>query len=154
MKSLILLLALTCTQAYATLTPLSDREMSEISARGLDDLIEQAIRFNQNPKGEDVAVALMKSFNPVLFFLDADITLKDVVYDASLAKTVLNPNGTITLTLPTKIGEMTFANIRPAGSNGGPSMGTITIKNIDFTGTTITIGLTGMPTLPVTVTPH
>ena len=48
-------------------------------------------------------------------------------------------DGSLTLSLPTSIGEIAFNNIRVKGTEGS-SFGSISIKGIDLTGTTITLG--------------
>ena len=56
---------------------------------------------------------------------------------------MVNANGSITLGLPRSIKEISFTNIRPvaAGSVGGPSMGSIALRDIQFNNTKITLSL-------------
>lgn len=76
--------------------------------------------------------------NPLLGFLQADTTVKDVVYDPANASSVINPDGSITLRMPSTIGEISFQNIRIRGTDG-PSFGSITLREIDFRGTTVVL---------------
>jgi hypothetical protein len=51
---------------------------------------------------------------------------------------VLGKDGSVTLRLPSTIGEISFHNIRVGGSLG-PSFGDIDIHDIDLRGTTISV---------------
>ncbi|AZP13652.1 MULTISPECIES: hypothetical protein [Undibacterium] len=138
---------------------LTEQELSEISGQGiLDDTLNDALNLNlqnnnnnlhnrQNQQvdlqqrkdpGLQVLGSVAKLMNPLLMMLDAKTTIKDVVYDSANAAAVINKDGSITLNLPSSIGEMKFENIRIKGSTG-PSFGSIDIKGIDLRGTTLTI---------------
>jgi hypothetical protein len=91
--------------------------------------------------GVEVIGDIAKLVNPVLGFLDADVTMQNVVYAPHQAASMLNADGSITLRLPTTIGEINFNNIRVHGDTSGPSFGSIAIKGIDLTGTVITMAL-------------
>lgn len=139
---------------------LTEQELSEISGQGiLDDTLNDALnhhpqndnnRHLQNVHHQQVNVqqhrdpglqvlgSVAKLMNPLLMMLDAKTTIKDVVYDSANAAAVINKDGSITLNLPSSIGEMKFENIRIKGSTG-PSFGSIDIKGIDLRGTTLTI---------------
>jgi hypothetical protein len=114
-----------------------------VSAQGLNNELLEIISKDHTEKGGGVEVLgkMAKLFNPLLAFLEADTSMKDVVYDPAKAAAVVNPDGSITLSLPSSIGELSFKNIRPvaAGSVGGPSMGSITLRDIQFNNTKITI---------------
>jgi hypothetical protein len=62
------------------------------------------------------------------------------VYDPARAAASVGKDGTLTLNLPTSIGEISFQNIRMRGSDGA-SFGNITIRGIDLSGTVITLAL-------------
>lgn len=141
---------------------LSEQELSEISGQGiLDDTLGDAlnlnkhagdIKSNQNQNlagsvpnfvqhkssGLEVLGGLAKVMNPLLMMLDAKTTISDVVYDSANAAAVINKDGSITLSMPSSIGEIKFENIRIKGSTG-PSFGSIDIKGIDLRGTTVTL---------------
>ncbi|WP_295994016.1 hypothetical protein [Rugamonas sp.] len=119
---------------------LTEDELSGAAAQGLGDDLVARIRQQVGSNGIDVVGDMAKILNPVLGFLDADSSMKDVVYDPGKAAATINKDGSMTLSLPTSIGELNFANIRVKGSDG-PSFGSISIKNIDLTGTVITVGL-------------
>jgi hypothetical protein len=148
------------------LRELSDEEMGEVSAQGRDDdaLREQALRAMQadyrltalaaqggqaaaanalalGAAGEGVQVLgeLAKVFNPLSMLFGADTTMQGVVYDPAHSKAVVNKDGSITLRLPSTIGEISFKNIRVGSAAGGPTFGNIDIKNIDLRGTTISV---------------
>jgi len=69
--------------------------------------------------------------------------MHNVVYAPNRAASILNADGSISLSLPTTIGEISFRNIRVHGAGGGaaagPSFGSITMSGLDLTGTVITL---------------
>lgn len=133
----------TAEKPKKTMTAMSDADMDIVSAQGLNNELLEIISKDHTEKGGGVEVLgkMAKLMNPLLAFLEADTSMKDVVYDPDKAAAVLNPDGSITLSLPSSIGEISFKNIRPvaAGSIGGPSMGSITLRDIQFNNTKITI---------------
>jgi hypothetical protein len=65
-----------------------------------------------------------------------------VVYAANRATSTVNPDGSLSLNLPTTIGEINFNNIRVHGAGpGGPSFGSISMRGIDLSGTVISLAL-------------
>ena len=126
-----------------TMTAMTEADMDGVSAQGLNNELLEIISKDHTGKGDGVEVLgkMAKLMNPLLAFLEADTSMKDVVYDPAKAAAVVNPDGSITLSLPSSIGELSFKNIRPvaAGSVGGPSMGSITLRDIQFNNTKITI---------------
>jgi len=133
--------------ASATGTPhhglqaMSEDELDDTTAQGLSDDLVTAVKDAGHGKGGGLQVVgdMAKLLNPVLGFLEADTSMKDVVYDPNKAAATINKDGSLTLSLPTSIGEINFNNIRVKGSDG-PSFGSIQIRGIDLTGTTITVG--------------
>lgn len=118
------------------LQPLNDDEMGGVSARGIDH--NSLLALAKNSKDETLK-DLVKLMNPVLQMFDADTSMKNVVYDAENAKTRINKDGSVTLSLPSSIGELNINNIRVHGDTHGASFGNIQFSNIDLRGTTITI---------------
>lgn len=128
--------------ADGALTPLAEGELDAVSAQGLDDDLVKQVREQLKHNGVEVIGDLAKLVNPVLGVLDSDVSVHNVVYAPNRAATTLNPDGSISLNLPTTIGEINFNNIRVHGSApGGPSFGSISIRGIDLTGTVITLAL-------------
>ena len=123
---------------------LTEDELSGTAAQGLNEELvllvrEQARQGRQGPhSGLEVIGDMGKLLNPVLGFLESDVSMKDVVYDPSKASAAINKDGSLTLRMPTSIGELNFQNIRVRGSDG-PSFGSISIRGIDLSGTTITL---------------
>ncbi len=139
---------------------LTEKELSETAGQGLlDEALGDWLKLNQqfsynlvtqNAMGHQLDLLqkpnsglkvlgdLGKLMNPVLMMLDSKIAIRDVVYDADSAATVVNEDGSITLSLPSSIGEISFENIRVRGSSG-PSFGSIAIKGIDLRGTVVTV---------------
>jgi hypothetical protein len=121
---------------------LSEAELGAVSAQGLDDDLVRQVREQLKRNGVEVVGDLAKLVNPVLGVLDADVSVHNVVYAPQRAATTINPDGSISLNLPTTIGEINFSNIRVHGAAaGGPSFGSIAIRGIDLTGTVITLSL-------------
>ncbi len=137
-------LQITEAPAAASGTPhglqaLTEDELSDTSAQGLNDDLVAAVKQHAKGNGLEIVGDMAKILNPVLGFLESDTSMKNVVYDPTKAAATINKDGSMTLSLPTSIGEINFNNIRVRGSDG-PSFGSIQIKNIDLTGTTITVG--------------
>jgi hypothetical protein len=155
------------TRAFGerSLRELSDEELGEIMAQGRrDDELNDALRDQARQAelrlsalagqagaqaahkvqhtlpdgGVRVLGELAQVFNPLGMLLSADTTVADVRYDAANSHAVVNKDGSITLRLPSTIGEISFRNIR-VGSGPGPSFGSVEIRDIDLRGTTISV---------------
>ena len=126
-----------------SMTAMTEDDLDGVSAQGLNNELLEIVRNKDNDKNSGVEVLgkMAKLMNPLLAFLDADTSMKDVVYDPNKAAAVVNADGSITLSMPSSIGEISFKNIRPvaAGGIGGPSMGSITLRDIQFNNTKITL---------------
>jgi hypothetical protein len=144
------------------LRALSDAELGEVTAQGRDDdalrdqarqaelrLIAlgaqggqqglQAAAQHALPNdGVRVLCELATFFNPLALMLSDDTTVRDVNYDPDNSHATLNKDGSVTLRLPSTIGEISFRNIR-VGSHPGPTFGSIEIHDIDLRGTTISV---------------
>jgi hypothetical protein len=121
---------------------LPESELDAVSAQGLDDDLVRQVREQLKHNGVEVIGDLAKLVNPVLGVLDSDVSVHNVVYAPSRAATTINPDGSLTLNLPTTIGEINFNNIRVRGASAdGPTFGSISIRGIDLTGTVITLAL-------------
>lgn len=134
----------TSTQSSARsegLKELSEDEMGDVSAQGSlsqDQLLNLA-QHSKDGDGLEVIKDVAKLLNPVLQMLDSETSMKDVVYDPENAKAVVNKDGSVTLRLPSSIGELSFRNIRVAGDTQGYSLGSIVIKGIDLRGSSVTV---------------
>lgn len=126
-----------------SMTAMTEDDLDGVSAQGLNNELLEIVRNKDNDKNSGVEVLgkMAKLMNPLLAFLDADTSMKDVVYDPNKAAAVVNADDSITLSMPSSIGEISFKNIRPvaAGGVGGPSMGSITLRDIQFNNTKITL---------------
>jgi hypothetical protein len=125
------------------MVPMDESALDGVSAQGLQqDLLDLVDKKSATQKsGAEVLGTMAKLMNPILGFLDSDMTITDVVHDPNKAAAKVNPDGSITLSMPSSIGEISFKNIRPvaAGGIGGPSMGSITLRDIQFNDTKVTI---------------
>lgn len=128
-------------QRSGGLRALSEEDLGQTSAQGLsEDLVRRIADNKSRGDGLGALGGLAQAFNPLLGFLQADVTLKDVAYDPANATSVINPDGSITLRMPSTIGELSFEHIRIRGASpDAPSFGTISMHDIDLRGTTITL---------------
>jgi hypothetical protein len=145
---------------------LSDAELGDVAAQGRnDDALRDHARQaelrlaalvgegNGQSQGQGLQAALQhlpandrvrvlgelaKVFNPLSSVLTADTTVSDVTYDTANSQATMNRDGSITLRLPSTIGEIRFENIR-VGAQPGPTFGSIEIHDIDLRGTTISV---------------
>lgn len=124
-----------------TVHELSDDDLQAVSAAGLPEFVRELYLDKSKGSGIDHLRALAGVVNPVLHFLDADVTVKGIAYDASTSQAMVNPDGSIRLSMPSTIDEISLENIRVKGDKSGASFGSISMKNIDLTGTTITLSV-------------
>ncbi len=141
---------------------LTDAELGEVVAQGRDDDalrdqarqaelrlialagqggqqgLQTALQHTLPNDGVRVLGELAAVFNPLALLLSADTTVRDVSYDPANSHATLNRDGSVTLRLPSTIGEISFRNIR-VGSQPGPTFGSIEIHDIDLRGTTISV---------------
>ena len=120
---------------------LSEEEMGDVSAQGSlshDQLLNLA-QHSKDGDGLEVIKDVAKLLNPVLQMLESETSMKDVVYDPDNARAVVNKDGSVTLRLPSSIGELSFRNIRVAGDTQGYSLGSIVLRGIDLRGSSVTV---------------
>ena len=144
------------------LRALSDAELGEVTAQGRNDDalrdqarqaelrlialgaqggqqgLQAAVQHALPNDGVRVLGELAAVFNPLALMLSADTTVRDVSYDPANSQATVNKDGSVTLRLPSTIGEISFRNIR-VGSHPGPTFGSIEIHDIDLRGTTISV---------------
>jgi hypothetical protein len=123
------------------LRPLTDLEMSDVSAQGLDDVLQGLFLQAEQGDGLGAVKQLAKLVMPVLDSLDAETSMKDVVYDTSKMTSVVNSDGSVNLRLPSSIGELRFENIRVAGAPQNQSFGSLTLNNIDLSQASLKISM-------------
>jgi len=123
------------------LKPLSDREMSDVSAQGFDDTLQELLVSAESGDGVGAIKQLSRLVMPVVDSLDAETSLHDVQYDTAHASSSLNPDGSINVRLPSSIGEVRFDNIRVAGAPKTQSMGSLSLQNIDLSQASLKISL-------------
>lgn len=114
------------------LKPLSDSEMSSINAQGFDETLQSLFVSAEAGDGVGTMKQLARLVLPVVDSLQAETSMKDVVYDTEHMASSLNPDGSISLRLPSSIGEMRFDNIRVAGAPQSQSMGSLSLQDIDL----------------------
>jgi hypothetical protein len=123
------------------LRPLSDLELSGVSAQGLDEVLQGLFLLSESGDGLGAVKQLAKLVMPVLDSLDAETSMQDVVYDTDRMTSVVNPDGSVNLRLPSSIGELRLENIRVAGSAQNQSFGSLTLHNIDLTQASLKISM-------------
>jgi hypothetical protein len=109
-----------------------------MAAQGGQHGVQTAVQHALPNDGVRVLGELATVFNPLALLLSADTTVRDVSYDPGNSHATVNKDGSITLRLPSTIGEISFRNIR-VGSHPGPTFGSIEIHDIDLRGTTISV---------------
>jgi hypothetical protein len=109
-----------------------------MAAQGGQHGVQTAVQHALPNDGVRVLGELATVFNPLAMLLSADTTVRDVSYDPGNSHATVNKDGSITLRLPSTIGEISFRNIR-VGSHPGPTFGSIEIHDIDLRGTTISV---------------
>lgn len=128
-------------EAPKGLRPLSDNEMSDVSAQGFDDALQGLLVSAQNGDGVDTVKQLARLVMPVVDSLEAETSMQNVQYDTLHASSTLNADGSINVRLPSSIGEMRFDNIRVAGAPKHQSMGSLSLQNIDLSQASLKISL-------------
>lgn len=127
------------TAPAAAMQQLSESEMRGSAAQGLSaDLVAQ-ISQPASVNGVAVIGDMAKLVNPVLGFLEADASAKNVVYDARNASAAVQADGSLTLQLPTSIGALSFNNVHVRGNSGG-SFGSVEVRGIDLSSTVVSLG--------------
>ncbi|AOE87203.1 hypothetical protein [Pseudomonas sp. TCU-HL1] len=123
------------------LRPLSDMEMSNVSAQGLDEVLQGLFLQAESGDGLGAVKQLARLVMPVLDSLDSETSMKDVVYDTRNLTSAVNPDGSVNLRLPSSIGELRFENIRVAGAPQNQSFGSLTLNNIDLSQASLKISM-------------
>ncbi|MHB9798694.1 hypothetical protein ACYCAX_12870 [Pseudomonas sp. MT3] len=123
------------------LKPLSDREMSNVSAQGFDDTLQSLLVSAESGDGVGTVKQLARLVLPVVDSLDAETSLRDVQYDTEHASSTFNADGSINVRLPSSIGEVRFDNIRVAGAPKTQNMGSLSLQNIDLSQASLKISL-------------
>lgn len=123
------------------LKPLSDSEMSDINAQGFDETLQSLFVSAEAGDGVGTMKQLARLVLPVVDSLQAETSMKDVVYDTEHMASSLNPDGSISLRLPSSIGEMRFDNIRVAGAPQSQSMGSLSLQDIDLSQASLRVSM-------------
>lgn len=123
------------------LQPLSDLEMSDVSAQGLDDVLQGLFLQAENGDGLGAASQLAKLVMPVLNNLETETSMTDVRYDTSKLTSTINADGTLNVRLPSSIGELHFDNLRVAAAAPGQSLGSLSLRDIDLSQASLKIRL-------------
>jgi hypothetical protein len=123
------------------LHPLSDKEMSTVSAQGLEDVLQSLFLQAGSDDGLGTVGQLSKLVMPVLSSLESETSMTDVQYDTGRISSAINADGSVNVRLPSSIGELRFDNIRVAGAPQGQSFGSLSLNDIDLSQASLKISL-------------
>ena len=116
------------------LVPMTEEAMGDVTAQGLaenvaylNDLMNSDAPSDE--AGEKAVMTTLESLFPGLNLL-SDYEISDVEYhDSDTPMVSYNADGSMSLKVPKRIGEIAFRDLKIAGSNG-PAMGDLLIKDI------------------------
>jgi hypothetical protein len=120
---------------------LSEVELRDVSAQGLEVSLPGLFLQAENGNGIDTVKQLSRLLLPVLDSLQAETSLHDVHYDTSKLTSIINPDGSVNVRLPSSIGELRFDNIRVAGAAPGQSFGSLSLHDIDLSQASLKISM-------------
>lgn len=86
------------------LRPLTDVEMSNVNAQGLNESLEGLFLKAEGGDGLAAVKQLAKLVMPMLDSLEAETSMSDVRYETGKTQSTLNPDGSVNLRLPSSIG--------------------------------------------------
>ena len=121
------------------LRPLTDVEMSNVNAQGLNESLEGLFLKAEGGDGLAAVKQLAKLVMPVLDSLEAETSMSDVRYETGKTQSTLNPDGSVNLRLPSSIGEVRFDNIRIAPRE--QTFGSVSLQQIDLSQASLKISL-------------
>ena len=133
--------AITANLEHKGMQPLSDDELSGVSAQGLDETLQQLFITAKDGDGLGTLQGLAKLVMPVLNSLEAETSMTDVHYDTTAVMPQVNADGSVNVRLPSSIGELRFDNIRVAGANAQQNLGDLALSNIDLSKASLKISL-------------
>lgn len=118
------------------LQALSDDDMAGITGQGLADNVEylQDVLTGDASDEDAPASSVMATLETVLPGLNmlTDYEISDVEYYDDGPATTLNEDGSLSVKVPKRIGEIAFRDVNFRGSTG-PAMGDLVIKNLSMT---------------------
>lgn len=123
------------------LQPLSDQQMGNVSAQGLDQVLQGLLMQAEHGDGLTTVSQLAKLVLPVLDHLEAETPTRDVLYHTDQLSSPINPDGSVEVRLPSSIGELRLDNIRMAGAPQGQSFGSLSLNDIDLSQASLKISL-------------
>jgi hypothetical protein len=139
-RALLLSWALWSGLAPASAAPgpaLNEPELAAVSARGLtQDGLLALVR--QAREGADPS-ALLVLLAPLLSWLEADLSVRGVVFDPARSSATVHDDGSVSLRLPSSVGELTLARLRVAGDGDGARFGDVVLRGIAFGSTSVTL---------------
>lgn len=119
---------------------MSERELERVSGQGsIDPLFDHISKFASGGNVVDVFgdVATLLNPDPILSYLEAEISFRNAIYNPTNPFVIVDRNGNALTRLPSSIGELALRTIHIRGSGNNASFGSITIRDIEIGGTTI-----------------
>lgn len=135
-------LAVHASGSHGSLRMMSEDELRRVFGRALpEDRLFRTARSMSSGFVVDILGDSAMLLNPLSNLLDADVTFRDASFNPLNPTVLIDSSGSYMIRFPDTIGTLSFENIRVGGSNGGPSFGSVTIRDIDLRGTTIRVTL-------------
>lgn len=131
------LLAAASAVSAAPAAALAEPELAAVSARGLTQEGLRALVLQARAGGD--ARALLALLAPLLSWLESDLSVRGVVFDPARSSATVHEDGSVSLRLPSAVGEVTFARLRVAGDTDGARFGDLALRGIDFGSTSVTL---------------
>ena len=133
---------------YQGLKALDDHDLSDVQGQGFDNVLSALQNLQANTATTDTDQALhdpsntlddlgplnqiMKALDPMASLFDADIKVSGVTYHENQPRQVIHTDGSIEYSLPKKIAEIAYRNLRIKGADSQHSLGDVVISNIQF----------------------
>jgi len=115
------------------MTALSEAEMKQVSGQGSEALFAGVTSLAETPGSEaDAEDQTLDSLELVINFLDSDVTVTGVEFGEEGPGYSIGSEGALTLNMPERIDEIRMERIRVEGAPASRSMGSISMRGIDF----------------------
>ena len=118
------------------LQAISDEELGEVSAQGVEDLWVNV----ENADGVALISDLAQVILPATQLLEANVAIDGVSYDNGKG-VEMQADGSFKIKLPTHIEKISYDDIRVKGSSADQSFGSLEMTGVSFGNTELTVSL-------------